>query len=668
MNKLLQKGLVLVFIIFFNATNVYSGGSDKWNTVAQYEKVPDSLSRYGAVNLFYKETIQFQLEDFKIKTIHTIHQKTKIISIDNIKQYSTFYFPNAKPDDKIRARTIKSDGNVINLKRSDIKFNENKSGSISGSLRNNYGEFVIPGLEAGDEIEIYYSITTPAVFVVNDFFFHQKTYTIKTEYSVIRPYDLRIEYKTYNKSPEVKIYKEGDFQVYSWSMQNLLPFKAIKVNVIYDSLPFVRIALRSVDNKDHQSMKIPSTWYDFMSNFWTFDKHATQKGSSDMRLNAFLDSLLGKETYFLTSEKKIELFAKAHEYVNEHIELFFPKDSSEMKGRLGDYIAMRKIPYYSVASLYEKMLVHLDFEYYHCLGRNRVSGPLDAEFMTINQPNEFFFSFRFGASYYFVFPKTYYSKYHFGETPNFLEGTKSIMVSWKDYSGMYETFNVQKTNLTTNTKTIRIMSSIILDDNQTKECSKLVTTGALSPLYRNAFKYYRKDSIESNDIFKILFQTRKEDTDSMSIQEDQSDFPFRFSLKYNTLEKNFISDLGDNNRNIQLRDLIRYPSYADYYKTDDNDVQRNIRPFAFNERILYYMLFDKDVKYMEQESNQITFENQAGSYDLKITQLNPRTILITSQLNCNNENWEPSPSDPFNEVLKNMEGSKNINLSFSIVQ
>ena len=62
------------------------------------------------------------------------------------------------------------------------------------------------------------------------------------------------------------------------------------------------------------------------------------------------------------------------------------------------------------------------------------------------------------------------------------------------------------------------------------------------------------------------------------------------------------------------------------YLTDlhTNESQYNNIPISFLDNIKYYLLFDKEVKFIEQENGNIYFENYSGTFELQLKQLNSK--------------------------------------------
>jgi hypothetical protein len=79
-------------------------------------------------------------------------------------------------------------------------------------------------------------------------------------------------------------------------------------------------------------------------------------------------------------------------------------------------------------------------------------------------------------------------------------------------------------------------------------------------------------------------------------------------------------------------------------------------------------VFDKDVMIFHNEHEDVMFENDFGTYELKIKQLNPKTVYIYSKLILNKSNLNLSNHSSLFELCTKVKSMQNSNLSFKIVK
>ncbi|MBK6985957.1 MAG: hypothetical protein IPH32_14965 [Bacteroidetes bacterium] len=348
--------------------------------------------------------------------------------------------------------------------------------------------------------------------------------------------------------------------------------------------------------------------------------------------------------------------------------LFYPRDTAEANKLLGEHLKNNKLPYGSIMDLYSTVLDMTYFDYYLCLGRERDLGDIDVQFVSRNQIKELFFSFSFDGKYYFIFPKEKYESYDFGEIPQKLEGTKAVVFPRNGTASNTNILILPVTTKIGNTKNTNTFAYINLKGSEEKylERTKLITTGALTSVYRNLYSNQKKDSVDINDLNKILFDSYEDQIDSLSLEKSEHVPPFVFSLKFNKKQSNLITSLNDSLKTLPLSKIISH-RLVNSYQEEDEDKRLPVS-FAYTDNIKYYLVFDKDVRIFHKETDDVLFENDFGIYELKINQLNPHTVYIYSKLILNKSNLNLSDHSPLFELCGKVKSLQNKNLSFKILK
>lgn len=649
-----------IFGLIFIVNCLCAGNKDSWSSKPTYDIVNDSLSKYDVVNIFYKSQISIDVNT-QFETTYTIHQKSKIFSKKGLDVHPEFLLPNLKLIEKIKARSIKPDGTYTDLKREDIKITPLEYGS-------GICKFVIPATEIGDEVEFLISYTEKGNPSIADIFFHREAYTILSEFTLSPAEGIKIETKGYNKLPIAKTELTKSQKKYVWSFTNLEKIGKNSKFILYNDLPFLRIAIRSIYFKNKVTIPIEYTfWSDFRQEI-SFNQYTGHRLSYDKNLGSFITAHLGAETDNLTKKQRFDKLAATIGFINDSLTLFYPRDTAEANKLLGDHLKNYKLPYASVTDLYSIILDMTYFDYYLCLGRTRDLGDIDIGFVSRNQIKEVFFSFEFDGKYYFIFPKEKYESYDFGEIPQKLENTKAIVFPRKGTASGTNVLNVPFTVKVNNTKNVNTFAYIKLNESnqQYLERTKLITTGAFTSVYRNLYNNLKKDSIDISDVNKILFNSYEDQIDSLSLEKSEHVSPFVFSLKFNKQQNNEITDLNDSLKILPLSKIISH-RLVNSFVEEDEDKSIPVS-FAFTDNIKYYLIFDKEVKIFHKESEDILFENDFGIYELKIKQLNPKAVYVLSRLILNKSNLNLSDHSSLYELCNKVKSIQNTNLPFKIVK
>ncbi len=658
MKLIIKLRFILITSFLLNSPCFYGGNNVDWESKATYDIVPDSLKKYDLINIFNTTNIEFKSYN-SIDISYTIHLKTKIFSQKGLEDYPQFFIPDLKRLSKVKARTIKPDGSSIDLKKNDIKITPKRFGA-------GLCKFVVPGANIGDEIEILISYSLKNETEIDDYFFNKDYYTIKSELNIETSDYIKIETKSYNNLPNPKTVVLKNKKTYNWVLTNLEKIGKKSKIIIHNDLPYLRFVIRSFWNKYGQEINLEySSWSEYRNSI-RFNEYTGHRLSYDKKLGSFIDQHLGAETANLSPNEKFENLIKTISFINDSITIFYPQDTTEYNKLLGEHLKNKKLPAESVYDLYSVILDMCYFDYYLCLGRNKYLGDIDAQFVSRNQITDVFFSFLFDNKYYFIFPKKDYNGYDLGEIPNELEGSKAISFPRRGTASGTNILNLPKTSKVNNTKTINTFAYVNLNDNSIFERSKLITTGAWTSIYRNGYKNLKNDSIDSKEIYKFIFNSTEDLIDSLNAEKNEHSTPFVFSLKYNKIEKNYLTYLNDSLKMTSLTKIISHV-LQDLFKEDNQDSTEPIS-FLFSDNIKYYLIFDKPVSIMDEGSEDLSFTNEFGSYEVQIKQLNPKTIFVFSRLSLNKSNLNTTNSDPLYELGNKIREAKNINLSFKIVE
>lgn len=658
MNLLINKKVIIVFLISLSRF-LYSGNKDSWTPKPTYDIVHDSLSKYDLVNIFYKNQISIDLNK-QFETTYTIHQKTKIFTKKGLDIHPEFLLPNIKLIEKIKARSIKPNGSYTDLKREDIKITPLEFGS-------GVCKFVVPATEIGDEIEFLISYSEKGNVSIPDIFFHREAFTLLSEFTVIPSREIKIETKGYNNLPNAKTEFIKDKKHYTWNFINLDKIGKSNKPIVYNDLPFLRIAVRSVYYKNRVTIPVEyEYWSDYRKDI-VFDEYVGHRLSYDKNLGNFITKHLGAETDNLSKKQRFDNLAKVIGFINDSLTLFYPKDTTQANKLLGDHLKEYRLPYSSIMDLYTVLLDMTYFDYNLCLGRSRELGNIDDHFVSRNQITEIFFSFEFEEKTWFIFPKGKYESYDFGEIPQNLESTKAISFPRKGTASNTSVLILPATLKLNNTKSLNTFSYIKLmhSDDKFLERSKLITTGAFTSVYRNLFQNLQMDSVDIDDINKIIFNGSEDQIDSLSVEKSEHIPPFVFSIKFNKSQNNIITNLNDSLKTVSLSNIIIH-KLADAYSEENDEIILPVT-FSFIDNIKYYLLFDKNVKVFHSENEDILFENDFGTYQLKITQINPTTVYVFSKFIINKSNLNLSNHSSLHELCKKVKAIKNTNLSFKVV-
>ncbi len=172
------------------------------DTLAQYRilKVPESIDYpdIPAVGILSYQ----QYRQGGLRHTRTYHKIIKILTAAG-KEYTNVRI-SCFSTCRVEARTIKSNGKIINLPGKDLHRTENLSGYSSVFF---VAQFALPGVEPGDIIEYYATVDYPMPFLLEDFRFSEPYPVMKGVFQLSHPVDDSYSFVRYSSpgGPPVKV-------------------------------------------------------------------------------------------------------------------------------------------------------------------------------------------------------------------------------------------------------------------------------------------------------------------------------------------------------------------------------------------------------------------------------------------------------------------------------
>lgn len=210
-----------------------------WENTKLTTSIPDSMLTEDAVCIYNLQEIRNRsgrLSYFVYKT------RIKILTQQGLEQFASFAVrrPNYSIINTIDARTIKSDGSIVDFNSSDIKVLDlkyNKNTSIKLQLLS------APGVEVGDEIEFVYIYQYDNIVENEDIFLHREIPVMSSIYKHTLDNVYAVDYRLYNKMPSPILDKKETESTYYWELKNLPGTSDNENGIMQESIPFIRYSV-----------------------------------------------------------------------------------------------------------------------------------------------------------------------------------------------------------------------------------------------------------------------------------------------------------------------------------------------------------------------------------------------------------------------------------------
>ena len=171
-----------------------------WKSTPEKFEITDKDKLEDEIMLFEKRSIEFTEYNDGFYQMILVH-RIQLINTDNgIENNNKVYISN-KPGSTVlkqKARVIKPDGKIINLKESDIQESKNENGDVE------YRYFALEGLEKGSYIEYLHYISEEPVLSGSSIYMQTDVDKKKVEYDIICPKHLEFKFHSINGMPDFK--------------------------------------------------------------------------------------------------------------------------------------------------------------------------------------------------------------------------------------------------------------------------------------------------------------------------------------------------------------------------------------------------------------------------------------------------------------------------------
>jgi hypothetical protein len=641
MYSLFNKILILFIILFlpYISFSQKKYKEEDWADTTPTVSIPDSLQKLDAIMIYQKQEIIIGSNNLSSEIIR---RRIKILTIQGLDYFTSILIVKEKKQKiiKLDARTIKASGKIVDLdneaiKKVDIIFDEND--------RPDYEmvKFALPDVEVGDEIEYVYSLGNDEVIKGKDIFLFSYLPSLRSEFSIRARTGGFINFLLGNGMPEPHREVNGDETIYKIIAENVpaIGIQEYRSNVERE-YPFLSFAVRYVYAYNTTVNVNPDSWPKM------YDYYVSKKIGKN-----FMKKYQGKTvTDFCTQ------WIKQHEKEDDDMKLYyftkFVNDSMEIV-KMDDkennlpgmfYIVYKRIDDNNLFALYKTMFDVMGVNYMLGLARNKYGGIISTNVPSVHQITDIFFVIENkDKQLHYIYPSNADIKYNMDEIPYYALGTKGIIVkrfsptSDKYYHKEFEFASIPATDNVDHKK-------ISVQFNSSDKTASAIFSERLSGDFSTSTRHFLKQSLKeenSTENFKKIIKQQSEKIeliDSIYITNEESFYPFSYTLNYKANLKNNIIKLNTNTYNIPLQSLLEHytiesdarPRYTGY-----------IVPFMFTSKVTIELHFDKKVDALSKDIEYISEQNTVGDYSFSITKKDPQTLIIQSELKVSRDRIHP---------------------------
>ena len=650
-----MNNLKLTLLFISLSINVFAYQEHKWDKVPERVEIPMEFQNEDAV--IVEREFRFAINMFNLYE-YGIYQtkswRTRILTKEGIAA-SRILIPK-NPFSKISvldARTIKANGQVIDMKSSDIKELDINFDEKDVKRNEKFYLFSVPGVEVGDEIEVIYVIEdAPIPYKV---FLHDEFAVLNSSYTLTIP---KIAlYEVYNANgmvkPEIKSI-EGNKVRCRWNMTNLPALGEADYSIKSLEVPHVVQVIRGINLINIFGIPDQVGWPDYFVEFEKYvdneDRYVSKKYGN--AVDNFINELWkGHENEGIAAKLKI-----VHDYLNQNMDIV-NVDSKEAKKPLGYFLEIKKIEQFRLLTLYAQIFKKANIPYDMAFARNKYNGVLNPNIVHMVQVDYMFFTFTDeNKKLHYLFPKSDEEQYEMDELPTYLQGTLAILIYSDNKIGRGHILPSHATEDISQAR--KIESKVNLNEKTITHDFQETLSGAYSTDLRfNYVNAARGNKME--EYFNNLCRQRNESMilKSVSIDSFSNVYPYHFRLKYQVDMTDQITKLDDDLYSISIENWF----WHDHIKIDKDKRWLTYFPdYPHNDSFKYYLVFDEDVELVNAENlNHRVVHQQIGAYLANAKQISPKIILLESKYLLGGAEVEKSNIPNLSEIYEAMERGDN---------
>lgn len=524
----------------------------------------------------------------------------------------------------IRLRNRKPNGQVILLDEADTRYVMNQT-SKSLDTDMDYSSLPVPGIDAGDVVEIYSCYYVAGAVKSDEIYFHQVYPTVLSSFTYEHSMDFEVSLMKYNfdrfdckkfipddKKIKYEFYNlPGLYNQFGVISQMELPFVVFRIDSILIKTPyFQQYLVLSDPNWDTAIVKFAKE----------LDDYAPDLTEA---------SLKNPDNFYNQFDRRFPDATKAeqawlwHTFLSDSISIRFFTEK-EQKLSMEHWLQLRTADRSTIIAWYMHYFDHIGLDYTVYISRDLTSGYLDSNFVFTGQGMSIFFGFNDGEKEHFVFPPFENESYLLDEFPGSLRGSVAVGLTFGESGQEHKSFQVPFQGRDENWKN-RILHTLVHDTDADSLIidQKSYFKGDPAKSTRSWYDQFRR----SHDPAEVLGNEMISESGGVRLLSFDIDWEskeiYHHSLTYRC--DNFMSSHSDSTYSVCLKDIspldIMHPipvrQVFGYY---------NLHPYYNITR--FYLEFEKPVEIVGSDTISDQFRNEFGSMHLSAYNVNENMVLV----------------------------------------
>lgn len=616
--KLNLSLVAVLFIIWSN--NTFSQADYTWDKVPEKVAIPEKYNDADAVIIAMSQSVK-TFSNEKVFTVGSIYKRIKILTKKGIEDHSRIFFryENNRMVKVLDARTIKENGEIINLSAADIK----KQKYITKEGAYKYVICAIPGVEVGDVIEIQYSYKYDGVAESSNIFLHESLPVLNSSFKLSLAAGIVAKVNMYNGLNQPTVKNSNNFVSYTWKGTNLDGYGNVKYSILENEIPHLTYVITDIFYYGQNNVLVPNDWPLVLKRY---GKYITKQDMSVASGNKY-----EKEFFQKISKKgnsRLEKVQALQAYIFDSI-VSLPYDENESR-TIGKQLSMGVLEELSTYRMYADYFKYLNIPFKLCVGRNRYTGQLEANFPTLYQLNYIFFSFQDEENKkHFLIPKDDYVNYRVDEIPYQMENSQLIEFHWFRTKEL-KFIKIPMSQIKENKLFVSGKWNVSLTDMNITLENKEMLAGEYSTLF-NYVVYPSENKEKQIKYLEEYLQNKRVYVNKIEdIAFTNAPIKAKTNLSYKVENSNGIVQLDEDLYSIDFSKILLFFNKH----TDLTDEERSLvfhNPFVSTENYNFNLTFDKKIRLSEGQDLDINFSNTFGNVTFTIKQMGDNVLNISGR-------------------------------------
>jgi len=566
-------------------------------------EIPENLLDEPIVILENRTTLDYLTDaDFR----RLLYRRAIIQNQEGVEEYSKMFINtvNNETIDRLEMRTIKPDGKIMTLHQNDII--KTRHQESTGYYTVNGYKIIVPNLEIGDVVDLYYSFAFNRIEVSQEVYFAQKYPTLTSTIEIRNASRFDVNIFPENGDPKGEIFNRDLMKVYKWTKTNLPGIGADDYTSKSRKLEHINCYLWKKDQ-----VLSYRYFYSMFAESFVFDEFSF----------SIVKELQNKGIY-IKGESPVKNLSR----FNDFIDTAFTWESipQNLNGTpVNDWFEKKIISYTLRDDYWNRYLKLLKIDYIMGYTRSKYKGPIAENYFIFNHLDiPFYIVTEDERPYYFFLPERERT-FKVNEIPFEFEFNNAVLFyhSYKKKDATDVKFmDIPASDFKINIWNSRKMLSVENGEVQLNRQDNW--TGAFSQIFRKPldegkYPFDVDDVLKNSKITDSTFIYNIEDLESkcgynwvgttMKLSDELSKNLFQF--EYGKALIDFHFDVSNKKR--------------------INDV---FLPFGYRIKDNLYITFDFPIKLIQEndEENSV-IKNDTGFFSSNISQVDSKTIAISVQ-------------------------------------